>query len=778
MKKLKLMILLVFVTLISKSQPTTLISFDGTNGGNPYGDLISDGTYLYGMTTFGGTPDNYGVVFKIKPDGTAYTILLNFNGTNGQTPSGSLIYDGTYLYGMTEDGGVNSSGNIFKIKPDGSNFTKIFDFSKHFTAAYGGTGGTPYGSLIYDGTYLYGTTQGYTGNTGTLFKIKPDGTGFVNLKIFNTNNTDGYYPLSTLLMIGNNIYGMAYSNGGSNENGWGTIFRIKSDGTKDTTLFVFNGANGGKPKGALIYDGTFLYGMTSDGSGASDSGSVFKIKPDGTGFALLKSFTSGNITNGVSPLGSLVYDGTYLYGMTNGGGCITNPTGTGIIFKIKPDGTNFTKLMYFPCPNNNGDNSIGLNPHGSFMIQGSFLYGMAYGGGAFNNGTVFKYQFKPCTTVTYIQSPTICPGDTLVVGIHTYSATGTYTDTLTQRISGCDSIVTTNLNVLLTNKTNQSFTKCAGYNLVVGTHTYTNTGIFKDTLISHKGCDSIVTTNLTIRPANAFTMTINKCAGQNINVIVGNHTYTVSGTYKDTLTSLVNGCDSLQTTHIIVNPLPTVTITANGSTSINQGNSVTLTATAASHYLWSNNATTQSVTVSSSGNYSVTVTNTYSCSANSAITTVTVISLPPTPTISVSGSTFTSSATGANQWYLNGNIINGATSQTYIATQSGIYTVKVSNGNGGYSTSAPYSYSISTVIPIVNENNNIVIIPNPSNGIFQLNTQNIEVSRIIIYNVLGEIIYQTENQISEIDLSVHPKGVYFMEVYTQNQVFKRKLIIQ
>ena len=50
-----------------------------------------------------------------------YTKLLDFSGTtNGELPQGSLISDGTFLYGMTSQGGTNDMGVIFKIKPDGT----------------------------------------------------------------------------------------------------------------------------------------------------------------------------------------------------------------------------------------------------------------------------------------------------------------------------------------------------------------------------------------------------------------------------------------------------------------------------------------------------------------------------------------------------------------------------------------------------------------------------------------------------------------------------------
>src|SRR5205807_6564180 len=89
---------------------------------------------------------------------------------------------------------------------------------------------------------------------------------------------------------------------------------------------------------------------------------------------------------------------------------------------------------------------------------------------------------------------------------------------------------------------------------------------------------------------------------------------------------------------------------------------------------------------SASGNYTVTVTSLGCTSAASAPTTVIVSPLPATPTITPGGPTtfctgdsvtLTSSSATGNLWYLNGNPIGGATSNTYIATASGDYTATV-----------------------------------------------------------------------------------------------------
>jgi subtilisin-like proprotein convertase family protein len=76
----------------------------------------------------------------------------------------------------------------------------------------------------------------------------------------------------------------------------------------------------------------------------------------------------------------------------------------------------------------------------------------------------------------------------------------------------------------------------------------------------------------------------------------------------------------------------TPVITPSGSTALCPGTSVTLVSSAASSYLWSNGATTQSITVNQAGTYSITVDGGTSCPATSQLITVTTQSLPVTTT--------------------------------------------------------------------------------------------------------------------------------------------------
>ncbi|HEX7413527.1 MAG TPA: choice-of-anchor tandem repeat GloVer-containing protein, partial [Bacteroidia bacterium] len=313
-------ITLALVGLSNKAsaQCTTVLSFSITNGADPQGDLYYDGTYLYGITFYGGT--NYGgTIFKIKPDGTMYDTLHNFGSiqNDGYSSPGSLILNGGILYGMNIQGGAANSGTIFKINPNGTGYDTLHSFS-------GATGNTPYGSLISAGNFLYGMTYyGGLNNTGVIFKILPNGTGYDTLHSFG-NGSDGSYPYGSLYSDGTFLYGMTYSGGTS---GNGLIFKIKPDGTAYDTLLNFNGTNGANPRGSLISDGTFFYGMTVGGGGSFGDGLIFKIKPDGTMYDTLKTF---NPTTGIQPYGSLILNGGILYGMTNTDGA--NSGGT--IFKI------------------------------------------------------------------------------------------------------------------------------------------------------------------------------------------------------------------------------------------------------------------------------------------------------------------------------------------------------------------------------------------------------------------------------------------------------------
>ncbi len=151
--------------------------------------------------------------------------------------------------------------------------------------------------------------------------------------------------------------------------------------------------------------------------------------------------------------------------------------------------------------------------------------------------------------------PVICEGDTFSVGGNPYFQTGVYMDTLTSFVSGCDSIVTLDLTVNPTLYTNLSEEICDYQSYSVGNSTYDSTGTYVDTLSSAvTGCDSIVTLDLTVHPTLFTELAGEICDGETYSV--GTSGYTESGTFVDTLSSLVTGCDSIVTLDLTVHPIP------------------------------------------------------------------------------------------------------------------------------------------------------------------------------------------------------------------------------
>ncbi|MEM6965503.1 MAG: T9SS type A sorting domain-containing protein, partial [Bacteroidota bacterium] len=162
----------------------------------------------------------------------------------------------------------------------------------------------------------------------------------------------------------------------------------------------------------------------------------------------------------------------------------------------------------------------------------------------------------------------ICEGSSYTVGNNTYTTSGTYQNTL-MASSGCDSVVTLNLSVQPSITEDLTVEICEGSSYTVGNNTYTTSGTYQNTLMASSGCDSIVTLNLSVQPSITENLTIAICEGSSYSV--GNNTYTTSGTYQNTLTSL-SGCDSIVMLNLSVQP----SITENLTIAICEGSSYTV----------------------------------------------------------------------------------------------------------------------------------------------------------------------------------------------------------
>ncbi len=247
---------------------SVLHSFTGgsSDGAFPFAGLIADSAgNLYG-TTQGGGASNNGVVFKLAPGGTE-TVLHSFTGgSDGSNPLfAGLIADGAgNLYGTTEFGGGTGCGGpgcgvVFKLTPTGSSYTVLHSF-----AGGSGDGANPYAGLIIDSAgNLYGTTEfGGGPGCGVVFKLAPGGTETV-LHTFTGSPNDGAFPTAGLFAdSGGNLYGTTAGGGAPpppnappcGGSGCGTVFKLAPGGA-ETVLYtfcrLFNCNDGAGPSGVI-----------------------------------------------------------------------------------------------------------------------------------------------------------------------------------------------------------------------------------------------------------------------------------------------------------------------------------------------------------------------------------------------------------------------------------------------------------------------------------------------------------------------------------------------
>lgn len=154
--------------------------------------------------------------------------------------------------------------------------------------------------------------------------------------------------------------------------------------------------------------------------------------------------------------------------------------------------------------------------------------------------------------------------------------------------------------------------------------------------------------------------------------------------YSVTVTN--NGCVSVASVLITVNPLPTPGIS--GATAYCAGESTELTASGGTSYAWSGPGFTGNMAstgpISTAGTYIVTVTNANGCTATSSatISEEAFITVQISPVTICDNSLDSLNAGGgfdSYQWFNNGNLIG--TSQYLQVTQAGTYTVSVTDGN-------------------------------------------------------------------------------------------------
>ena len=268
-------------------------------------------------------------------------------------------------------------------------------------------GANPKGSLNYvPGTgLLFGRTSTTTAKGpgfGTIFQITPTGSGYVVDNYFAGAKTDGNDPENNAMTpLGNVLYGTTVTGG---KNNTGAIFSINDDGSGYSTPLLFDFPASGvknysaQPFSCFLPVGSVLYGMASKG-GQRGNGAIFTFDTSTGTYARVYSFDGGH---GANPHGQLILDpnGKTFYGMTQSGGT----AGVGVVFSFTRTCSaanskckdKIKTLHNFSCPNNGFPMCIrgaGATPdHGTLVQSGTTLFGLTANGGKYGNGVVFSVQ--------------------------------------------------------------------------------------------------------------------------------------------------------------------------------------------------------------------------------------------------------------------------------------------------------------------------------------------------------------------------------------------------
>ena len=547
---------------------------------------------------------------------------------------------------------------------------------------------------------LYGTTySGGVHNLGIIFSV--DGNGENYKKLHDFDDLNGANPYQGLTQAPDGFLYGTTSYGGSISGG--TIYKINPDGSGFAKLLDFFGTNGSSPYAApLVGSDGNLYGTTKSG-GLYSQGTIFKINTDGTGYTKLFDFSP---TSGDHPYSSLIQDshGT-LYGVTTDGG--TN--NGGVIFSINTDGTGYTKLHEFNYQINDGSQS-----YGSLLLgKDGNLYGITSYGGSFFQGIVFSINTNGSAYTKLFDFN----------GTNAYAPIGSLIQLEDASLCGITSSGGANGSGIIfsIHTDGTGFKKIFDYPLAYGT------GIARqNSLIALK----LRKQSIHFNPIQEVTQ--------------GGPSFNLSASSSSSL--------------------PVTFSSSTSSLATVNGNSVTILSAGKASIV---------ATQSGDGIYDA---------ATIAQQSFCIDPLPPTISISGGGSSplvLNSSRASGNQWLYNNSAIAGATNQTLQVSGPGNYAVKASVDNCFSQLSEVF---VITEINDQSRNKEFSVYPNPSKNSINLNLENFQQGisvEIVIFNTLGqqmEYLILEGGKTSAIDVSKYPNGNFIITLAQTQKIYHSQFI--
>ena len=310
-----------------------------------------------------------------------FTVIHSFVGgsNDGQGPFGGVAPAGHGgFYVATDAGGTSNLGTLTLIRNDGTSQV-LHSF------AGGSDGQNADGAPVkwsLDGN-IYGTTQfGGPSGCGTIYKYSPGSGAYQQVRAFGCG-ADGAFPFAGLVDTGMGYLQGTVYNGGPGDNGALTYVNTGGSGSS----CVFSGSNGKNPFAGILQLPNDVYTVATAG-GAHNLGTVTSFADADCTTTVRHNFAGGS--DGATPYGTLLSYNNIVYGTTSKGG----GPGLGVVFRMNPDGSNYTVLHAFQGINQHSDGSF---PHAGLVLnkKDGMLYGTTINGGnSSDDGTVFRIDPK------------------------------------------------------------------------------------------------------------------------------------------------------------------------------------------------------------------------------------------------------------------------------------------------------------------------------------------------------------------------------------------------
>jgi len=261
--------------------------------------------------------------------------------------------------------------------------------------------------------------------------------------------------------------------------------------------------------------------------------------------------------------------------------------------------------------------------------------------------------------------------------------------------------------------------------------------------------------------------------------------------------------DNLKGLVISSPPIPAPMLSTMDTTAFCPGDSAVFNVTAGTGYQWYLDggaiagATNQMYTIMQGGLLSCEVTVAGGCVSSSDTVLIDLLNVPNVGLIPAIDTTYcvgdsvllTGSSGGSSQWYMNGNMIAGATSNMYYASMPGIYNMTKTNANGCSDSSAVGVLVIEdSCLGVYNLENisSLNVYPSPVTNELTVDFEKLNVGNvaIVIHSITGELVWNEEEEFAagnthfKLDLKDLSNGVYILELRTGSVSVKRKFIKQ